>query len=230
MMHALHVGQNPDVFHPGGLALTARAIDLCSFRIGARVVDIGCGTGVSVDYLCHELGLAAIGIDLDIMLLKRGTQRNPALPLVRGKAEALPFASASLDGVLAECSLSVVTDKDRALAEFNRALRRGSRLVVSDVYAQDPRAINSINDVSFPFCMSGMMTKESLTDSLSRNGFSIEIWEDHSNVLKEFIIQLIMEHGSLQNFCGRNGAQDADIMTLKQACPGYFLMVARKDT
>ena len=168
MMHDLHVGTQVDVLHPGGLALTAKALDHCSFRVGARVVDVGCGTGVSVDYLRHESGLAAIGIDLSSMPLESGRHCNPDLPLVRGSAEKLPFASASLDGIMAECSLSVIADKDRALAEFNRVLRHGGRIVLTDVYGRDPLAINSINDAALPFCISSILTKESLSDSLSR--------------------------------------------------------------
>ena len=98
----------------------------------------------------------------------------------------------------------------RAKAEFNRALCESGRLVVTDVYTRDTGAISSINDLELPFCISGIMTKESLSNSLSQNGFVVELWEDHSYVLKEFIIQLIMEHGSTQAFCGRHNTNTAD--------------------
>lgn len=197
-------------------------------------MDVGCGAGASIDFLHDASGLTAVGIDPDIMSLKHGMSHNPTLPLVRGKAEALPFAAASLDGILAECSLSVIADKDRALAEFNRALCGSGRLVVTDVYARDTSAISSIDDLALPFCISGFMTKQSLSNSLIQNGFVIELWEDHSHVLKEFIIQLIMKHGSIQAFCGRHdmnaGDQQLNTAVLKKACVGYFLLVARKET
>ncbi len=234
MMHDLDVGLAVEVLRPGGLALTARAAKYCSFRIGAQVADVGCGAGASIEFLKDASGLSAVGIDPDIMSLRLGMSRNPALPLVQAKAEALPFASASLEGIFAECSLSVIADKDRALAEFNRALCESGRLVVTDVYARDTGAISSINDLELPFWISGIMTKESLSNSLSQNGFVVELWEDHSYVLKEFIIQLIMEHGSTQAFCGRHDTNTADpqlnMAALKKACVGYFLLVARKET
>jgi arsenite methyltransferase len=176
--------------------LTAKEAEYFSFRKGALVAYIRCGACSSIEFLYRSSGLATIGIDPDIRSLKQGMARNPALSLVRGKGEALPFASASLDGILAECSLSVIADKDRALAEFNRVLCPAGRLVVTDVYTRDPHAINSISDLALPFCMSDIMTKKGLSDSLSKNGFGIDLWEDHSYVLKEFIINQIMEGGA----------------------------------
>ncbi len=211
-----------DIMRPGGLALTARAIRYCSFKAGAVVADIGCGAGESVEFLRQESCLDAIGIDCAEVPLKRGIRRNPELPLVRCVAEKLPFASASLDGILAECTLSVLPDRDRVLAEFNRALRQGGKLVVTDVYSRDTCAINLIHNMQLPFCMSGIMTEESLTGKLARRGFTIELWEDHCHVLKEFVFRMIMEHGSFEGL--------SDLKTLKQACLSYFLLIARKDT
>ena len=234
MMHDLHVGPTAEVLRPGGLELTAKGAKYCSFRTGALVADVGCGAGASIEFLQDAFGISAAGIDQDIMSLKHGILRNPSLPLVHGTAESLPFASASLDGILVECTLSVIADKDRALAEFSRALRQSGRLVVTDVYARDTSAISSLNNLALPFCMSGIMTKESLSNSLVRNSFIIELWEDHSYVLKEFIIQLIMENSSVQAFCGRHDTNTVDpllnISALKKACIGYFLLVARKET
>ena len=233
-MRDLDVGPTAEVFlHPGGLALTAKAAAYCSFRMGALVADIGCGTGASIEFLYRSSGLATIGIDPDIRSLKKGMARNPVLSLVRGKGEALPFASASLDGILAECSLSVISDKNRALAEFNRALCPAGRLVVTDVYTRDPQAINSISDLALPFCMSDIMTKKEVSDSLSKNGFDIDRWEDHSYVLKEFIINQIMEGGALWP-CGSCNARDSEdwptnMKALKQASLGYCLLIAHKE-
>ena len=49
---------------PGGLALTRRAAEVCGLGPGARVLDVGCGTGATVQCLQAEFGAAAIGMDL----------------------------------------------------------------------------------------------------------------------------------------------------------------------
>ena len=232
-MRDLDVRPTAAVLHPGGLELTAKAVEYSSFSTGALVVDIGCGSGASIEFLYRSSGFATIGIDPDIRSLKQGMARNPALSLVCGKGEALPFASASLDGILAECSLSVISDKNRVLAEYNRALCPAGRLVVTDVYARDPQAINAISDVALPFYMSDIMTKKGLSDSLSKNGFCIDLWEDHSYVLKEFIIRMIMEDGALWPYQSCNAPDSVDWETnmkaLKQASLGYFLLIAHKE-
>ena len=113
------------VMRPGGLELTARAFDYCAFAAGADLVDVGCGTGITVEFLISTYGLNAVGIDMSAVVLERGRQRNSQLPLLQGDGEKLPIASATMDGVVVECVLSVMADKRKALSEFNRVLVPG---------------------------------------------------------------------------------------------------------
>ena len=50
--------------HPGGEALSRRLLALCAFPSGARVLDAGCGPGVTLGLL-KESGLDAVGLDRD---------------------------------------------------------------------------------------------------------------------------------------------------------------------
>ena len=124
------------VMRPGGLALTARAVDYCAFATGTDLVDVGCGTGITVEFLRGTYGLNAIGIDPSAPILERGRQRNPDLPLLEGSGEQLPFSAGTMDGIVVECALSVMADKQKALAECNRILVPGGRLIVTDLYAR----------------------------------------------------------------------------------------------
>ena len=49
---------------PGGLALTERAVFLCSFKKGARIADIGCGDGVYLRFMAGK-GWKVEGLDFD---------------------------------------------------------------------------------------------------------------------------------------------------------------------
>ena len=42
-----------------------------------------------------------------------------------------------------------------------------------------------------------MTTREDWFRGLELSGFTIELWEDHTPKLTEFVICMIMEHGSL---------------------------------
>ncbi len=218
------------VMRPGGFELTARAVSYCSFAAGDNLVDVGCGTGMTVEFLRGTYGLNAIGIDPSPVLLERGLHRNSELPLLQASGENLPIAAGTMDGVVVECSLSVMADKRRALAEFNRVLIPGGRLIVTDLYA---RVGAGIDDMGLPAtsCLAGMRTREELAGELEKAGFIIESWEDHTPKLSEFVIRMIMEHGSLQPFweceC-ENGDSQLIQDAVSKTRPGYFLLIARK--
>jgi ubiquinone/menaquinone biosynthesis C-methylase UbiE len=219
------------VMRPGGLALTARALGYCALDAGARVLDLGCGTGVTVGYLRESLGLQAIGVDASRGALERGLRRE-AHPLVQGSGSDLPLASGSMAAVLAECSLSIMPPGGRILAECWRVLAPGGRLAITDLYAREPRAMALLRS-SPVACGAGMTTREELETQLEGHGLRVELWEDHSPALAEFAFRLIMAGGSPQMVWVRPGAsQDEERRVadaVRSARPGYFLLVARKE-
>jgi ubiquinone/menaquinone biosynthesis C-methylase UbiE len=103
--------------HPGGLRLTERAARLCGLAPGDSLIDVGCGQGASVGFLRDNLGLRAVGIDMD--------------------AAGLPYPDGIFDAAMFECVLSVLPDAGAALREARRVVRAGGRLIVSDVYHKD---------------------------------------------------------------------------------------------
>ncbi len=62
---------------PGGLTLTTRALELCRMPPEARVLDAGCGNGVTLRHLRERYGVRCCGLDLSMeMLAQRGTRRG----------------------------------------------------------------------------------------------------------------------------------------------------------
>ncbi len=219
------------VMRPGGLALTARALGHCAFGANARVLDLGCGTGVTVDYLRGSLALGAIGVDSSRRALERGARRNAALPLVQGSGSELPLASGSVAAVLAECSLSLMPERERVLAECWRVLAPGGKLVITDLYAREPGALAPLRSLPVA-CGAEMTTRAELARQLEDRGFRVELWEDHSPMLAEFAFRLVMAGGSLQAIWARRGVSpDEEVRigdAVRSARPGYFLLVATK--
>jgi ubiquinone/menaquinone biosynthesis C-methylase UbiE len=92
------------------------------------LLDIGCGTGnllAAARKMFPDAGLT--GVDPSVALLRR--LRAYALladaNLTRAVAEALPFRSATFDGVLSLLVLQEFPEPQRALAEMRRVARRG---------------------------------------------------------------------------------------------------------
>lgn len=125
---------------PGGLELTEKALSVCSFPPGARVLDIGCGTASTVEYLVARHGFRALGLDPSLVMLESGLKRNATLPVVQAAGEDLPFRECVWDGIMAECSLSVARDAAFVLRECYRVLKDGGKLLVCDLYRRDARA------------------------------------------------------------------------------------------
>ena len=80
--------------------------------------------------------MRAFGIDLSSLLLARGHEKNSGLLLARASGADLPLADASVDAVLAECSLSVMENVEKVLCECSRVLKQEGFLLVQDVYAR----------------------------------------------------------------------------------------------
>jgi SAM-dependent methyltransferase len=157
---------------------------------------------------------------------------NQALALVRAAGQMLPFPDESADGVFAECSLSVMNDPGRALDEFQRVLRTGGKLILSDVYARNPEGAVQLKGIPLECCLRGAFRKEELLGKLTNSHFRIDLWEDHSELLARFAAQLIFCYGSMDQFWLRSSAGSVNAEEIQRAVaaakPGYFLLIAQK--
>lgn len=101
---------------------------------GARVLDVGCGTGRLADWLAECVGTsgAVVAIDPVQERIDLARSRGGAVRFEVGQAEDLgAFEDASFDAVCMSSVLHWVADKARALAEVRRVLRPGGRLGVT---------------------------------------------------------------------------------------------------
>lgn len=102
---------------------------------GARVLEVGCGSGALARMMATRLGRQAqvTALDLNAYLLGEAKALAQAdglggrIDFALGSAEALPFADATFD-----CAYSVTVleecDADRALAEIVRVTKPGGRI------------------------------------------------------------------------------------------------------
>ena len=220
-----------DMLRPGGLALTDRALEFCALPSGARVLDVGCGPAASIEHLRVKHQLDAVGLDPSEMLLRLGRRRDPSLRLIQSPGEYLPIADDQFNAVLTECSLSVMRDSDRALAEFWRVLRSHGYLILSDIYARNPTGLEALKYLPIDSYLCGAISQTQIIDRVMAQGFEVKLWEDHTQALNVFVAQLIWSNGTLQQFwCRATSRADAgDIQrAIAQLKPGYYLLIAQK--
>lgn len=109
--------------------------DLLQIQPGMQILDVGCGIGLDLLPLAERVGLEGmvIGVDHEPALVQRAAEASAAHANVRvtaGKAEALPFAHRSFDGVRADRVLQHLAQPETALAEMWRVLRPGGVLAL----------------------------------------------------------------------------------------------------
>lgn len=91
---------------------------------GARLLDLGCGTGHHLLW-ARERGYEAAGTDGSEAMLVEARRLNPAADLRLAPADALPFPDASFDAVLCIEVLRYLPRIDPCLREMSRVLRPG---------------------------------------------------------------------------------------------------------
>lgn len=214
-----------DAIRPGGLALTARAVDFCGFSKRARIIDIGCGFGATLSHLRDRHAFQVCGIDISARMLSESLVKTA----IQAGAESLPFGTGVFDGVFCECVLSLLSLPESALREFHRVLHSGGYLVLSDVYLRNPG--QALNLEGQPSCLSGAVTKSGRITQVKDCGFELLLWEDYSGYLKEMAARIVWTLGSRESlmklfFPGTSSICDWE--AIQRARPGYFLLIARK--
>ena len=117
-------------------AWKAYTVAVANLREGQRVLDIAGGTGDLARAFARKVGAGGMVVHSDIneAMLRQGRDRlldeGLALPTLICDAERLPLPSASFDLVSVAFGLRNMTHKDAALAEMNRVLKPGGRLLV----------------------------------------------------------------------------------------------------
>jgi arsenite methyltransferase len=118
-------------YHPGGLGLTRRLLDVLEVGPGDRLVDVACGVGTTALQAAQEYGATVAGVDLSEANVKLASGAAVATDLAdrvhfhHGDAEALPLADSGWDAVVCECALCTFPDKVTAAHEMGRVLRPG---------------------------------------------------------------------------------------------------------
>ena len=132
-------------------AWKAYAVLAANVREGQQVLDIAGGTGDLALAFAKKVGVTGqvVHTDINEAMLRGGRDRlldaGVALPTLVCDAERLPFADGRFDLVSVAFGLRNMTHKDLALAEMNRVLKPGGKLLVLE-FSKVPRPIARVYD------------------------------------------------------------------------------------
>lgn len=232
------------VLRPGEFAITDKAIEIAGLKKGDRILDIGCGEGDTVAHF-NELGMNAEGIDMSLKMINAAKEKYPEINVKMGDGEFLDdYSSYTFDAITMECVLSLINIPDEALHEAWCVLKKGGKLIISDLYYKDPdpmkmKAVKmeaqrlamkprkegdcEANPTRFvDFRVKGAFFEKPLIAQLKEIGYKILAFEDRSIDLDNYAAQIIMNGGRLEDLMC-----DVDFSDKKNKI-GYFLLVAQK--
>ena len=117
---------------PMTAAVAADVVALAAPQAGARILDIGSGTGVAAEAASSAVPEAlGIAVDRSEEMLTVGRRTRPDLNAVAAEAIQLPFRDAAYDLVLANFVLTEFKRYETALFDIIRVLRPGGTLAGS---------------------------------------------------------------------------------------------------
>jgi ubiquinone/menaquinone biosynthesis C-methylase UbiE len=109
--------------------------DAAGIRVGERVLDVACGTGVVAREAARRLGAggSVVGVDNNpgmLAVARSVTIGGPPVEWRQADAMALPFSDAAFEVVLCQLGLQYFPDRSAALREMRRVLVPGGRVVI----------------------------------------------------------------------------------------------------
>lgn len=155
-------------------------VALAGLKQGEIVLDLGSGAGIDVFLASKRVGNSGkvIGVDMTQNMINRAKKvaKDKGYTNVEfrlGEIEALPVEDESVDVVISNCVINLCPDKKKAFNEIYRVLRKGGRLMISDIVTNEelPQKIKSSFD-AWAGCIAGALERINYLSIIRDVGFS----------------------------------------------------------
>lgn len=118
-----------------------RSLELADIQPGERVLIVGAGTGLDLQFIDPGAEVTAIDVTAAMLrkLRRRARRRGMAVDIRVMDGQQMEFGDGSFDVVVLHLILAVIPDPERCARESARVLRSGGRVVVMDKFIADSR-------------------------------------------------------------------------------------------
>jgi len=145
-----------------------------------RVLDLGAGTGANfASYAPNVAHVVALDPELGMLAGARAKASAAPAPvtLVAGSAEALPFPDEAFDTVVATLVFCTISDPAAAMAEVERVLSPGGRVLMLEHVRSSNAALGLLMDLATPIqriVAAGCHLNRATHALVARAGFRVE--------------------------------------------------------
>ena len=152
---------------------------IADLEAGEIVLDLGSGAGVDVFLAADKVGPTGrvIGVDMTEEMVDKAEKiaRDHGYHNVEfrlGEIENLPVEDKSVDAIISNCVVNLSPDKSRVFREAYRVLKRGGRLIVSDIVSERtlPAEITD-NPDAWACCIGGALKQQEYLREIRKAGF-----------------------------------------------------------
>jgi SAM-dependent methyltransferase len=162
-------------------------LNFADIRKGETIVDLGSGAGIDVFLSANKVGKGGkvIGIDMTDEMLQRAKKNASQhgytnVEFRKGDIEQdIPVDDDSADLVVSNCVVNLTSSKGNAFRQVFRILKKGGRLVVSDLVSDKEIAGDQVDADRWCSCLDGALTKEHYLETIRKGGFQ------HVEILQE---------------------------------------------
>jgi ubiquinone/menaquinone biosynthesis C-methylase UbiE len=104
--------------------------DMLQLSSNDRLLDVGCGDGGLLKYLCRNTKVKAVGVDISEEAVAISSQYSPSFDYCQADITQLPFPDNSFDKIVCFNVIEHIRDQNKAMAELKRVLSFNGVLVL----------------------------------------------------------------------------------------------------
>ena len=157
---------------------------------GSTVLDLGSGAGFDCFLAAKKTGEngRVIGVDMTEQMIRKAGENAKKYGYINvefrlGDIEELPVEDDSVDYIISNCVINLSPDKPKVFKEAYRVLRKGGKLLVSDMVLLKELEGEYKNDSDLLVgCVSGAVLKNEYLKMIEDAGFKVTVKSEDKDI------------------------------------------------
>jgi SAM-dependent methyltransferase len=159
---------------------------------GMVVLDLGSGAGFDCFLAAKKVGETGrvIGVDMTEKMVRKAGENAKKYGFSNvefrlGEIEELPVENNSIDVIISNCVINLSPDKPKVFNEAYRVLRKGGKLLVSDiVLLKELSEMHKEDKKLIAGCVGGAMLKDKYLELVKNAGFTVKTLSEDKKISK----------------------------------------------